>query len=329
MTPGRGCPLHYRYFPSDLAHAPELAADTLYVIGGLYGNLPALDQIAVLAAYEPRPPLLVFNGDFNWFNIDRAGFEALNRRVLDHAALRGNVETELAGDDTAAGCGCGYPDFVADAEVERSNRILEQLRATARAFPDLRSQLGALPVHLVAAVGELRIAIVHGDCESLAGWGLSQQVIQHAEARARAAGWFAQARVRVIASSHSCLPVATDFETSAGLCAVFNNGAAGMPNFRGTGYGVLTRIATRPAAHVETLYATRIADIWIEAIPIHYDQRRWLDAFRANWPPGSPAHASYYHRITQGPAFDMRQAARLTVSGHPEQRPTAGITGRT
>jgi len=73
MTPGRGCPLHYRYSPSDLACAPELAAETLYVIGGLYGNLPALDQIAAVAADEPRPPLLVFNGDFNWFNIDRGG----------------------------------------------------------------------------------------------------------------------------------------------------------------------------------------------------------------------------------------------------------------
>ena len=35
---------------------------------------------------------------------------------------------------SAAGCGCGYPDSVGDAEVARSNAILAQLRETARGF---------------------------------------------------------------------------------------------------------------------------------------------------------------------------------------------------
>ena len=34
-------------------------------------------------------------------------FEAINRRVLEHPALRGNVETELASPADDAGCGCG------------------------------------------------------------------------------------------------------------------------------------------------------------------------------------------------------------------------------
>ena len=38
MEPGRSCPLHYRYAPQSLRRPPEIAADTLYVIGGLYGN---------------------------------------------------------------------------------------------------------------------------------------------------------------------------------------------------------------------------------------------------------------------------------------------------
>ncbi len=80
---------------------PDLSAETLYVIGGLYGNLPALDAVHELAANEPGGATLVFNGDFNWFNIDAAGFSAINEQVLKHTALRGNVETELAG----GGCG--------------------------------------------------------------------------------------------------------------------------------------------------------------------------------------------------------------------------------
>jgi len=91
--PGRSCPLSYRYSPAVFNRAAELHADTVYVIGGLYGNLPALETIFALAAHEPVAPSLVFNGDFNWFNCDAAGFEAINRQVLRHIALRGNVET--------------------------------------------------------------------------------------------------------------------------------------------------------------------------------------------------------------------------------------------
>lgn len=52
-SPGRSCPLHYRYHPSALAEIPEQSADTLYVVGGLYGNQPALAALTLLAAQEP------------------------------------------------------------------------------------------------------------------------------------------------------------------------------------------------------------------------------------------------------------------------------------
>ncbi len=314
MHPGRTCPLHYRYRPSDLARAPDLAADTLYVVGGLYGNRPALEALLAMAAEETGTVALVFNGDFNWFNVDAAGFQAVNREVLKHAALRGNVETEIAGDDTAAGCGCGYPEWVDDAEVERSNRIIERLRAAALRFPDIRAQLGALPMHLVAEVGGVRTAIVHGDAESLAGWDFSQEALAGAAHRRRIATQFSASRTRIIASSHTCLPVALDFDMPQGRCALINNGAAGMPNFKSTHYGVITRIATRRAKHVVPLYGTRFEAIRIEALPLRYDQARWQREFLANWPEGSPAHASYYRRITAGPAYDMAKAVRLSAS---------------
>ena len=323
MTPGRSCPLHYHYSPDDLARDITHPTECLYVVGGLYGNLPALDAILDLALRETQPATIVFNGDFHWFDLDAAGFESINSRVLAHTALRGNVETELAHDDETAGCGCGYPEFVSDAEVKRSNRIMARLRDTARPFPVLRKRLAALPMHATAQVGNTRIAIVHGDCEGLAGWGLSREALAEEQQRTRVIQWFALANVSIIASSHSCLPVLMDFATGEDAGAVINNGAAGMPNFAGTHYGVITRVGLQPSPH-QTVYGMQMNDVHIDALPVHYDHNRWLTAFLANWPPLSPAHTSYHHRITRGPAYQIGEAVRLTASHARTPRRSAG-----
>lgn len=78
---GRVCPTRYRYGAAAIAAAPEQNAETLHVIGGLYGNLPALDAIEAMAEAEPGPVALCFNGDFNWFNVDDAGFRAINQHI--------------------------------------------------------------------------------------------------------------------------------------------------------------------------------------------------------------------------------------------------------
>jgi len=301
-APGRICPLHYRYAPQDLTGDVPLCADTLYVAGGLYGNPCALDALLELAAGEPGTVKLIFNGDFNWFNIDAADFTAVNTAVLKHTALRGNVETEIAGDDETAGCGCAYPETVTGDEVARSNNILLRLRSTARRFPVLRRRIGALPMHGAAEVGGLRVAIVHGDADSLAGWGFAQDALNDAGRCARIATGFAAASARVFASSHTCLPVALDFATPSGTCALVNNGAAGMPNFSGTRHGVITRIAVTPARG-NRLYGLRIGDVHVDAVALHYDHARWRTAFLANWPADSPGYASYYRRIVDGPAY--------------------------
>jgi hypothetical protein len=314
MQPGRSCPLHYRYQASELAGDTPIAADTLYVIGGLYGNLPALAALMALADLEHAPPTLVFNGDFNWFDIDPAGFEAVNSEVLRHAALRGNVETELAGDEAAAGCGCGYPDWVGDAEVERSNQIMQMLRHTARLFPAIRSRLAALPMHLAAEVGGVRIAIVHGDARSLAGWDYAHELLADPAHCRRIAGDFDAAAARIIASSHTCRPAIREFATANGRAVLINNGAAGMPNFTQTRHGVITRISTQPAAGRDALYGARIDHVHVDALPLRYDHVRWLKQFSANWPEGSAAHTSYFRRITSGPPYDIAKAAQLGVS---------------
>jgi hypothetical protein len=309
MQPGRSCPLSYRYAPAALARAPELVAETLYVAGGLYGNQQALDWIGARVAREPGNVALVFNGDFNWFNVDAPRFHEINDVVLRHTALRGNVETEIASDDPAAGCGCGYPDFVGDAEVERSNRISERLRETSRAFPALRARLGALPMHRVAVVGGMRIAIVHGDGESLAGWGFSQEALREPSQRSTAAAWFGAARVRLFASSHTCLPVMQSFHTPQGRCLLANNGAAGMPNFSGIRRGLITRISRTAAP--DALYGTEIDEVRVEALFVPYDHASFERDFLASWSAGSPAHASYYRRIVDGPAYRPDDALRL------------------
>ena len=50
LTPGRSCPPHYGYSPRVFARAADLQADTLYVVGGLYGNALALDVMLELTA---------------------------------------------------------------------------------------------------------------------------------------------------------------------------------------------------------------------------------------------------------------------------------------
>ncbi|MFL6936766.1 MAG: hypothetical protein ACJ8EJ_19170, partial [Xanthobacteraceae bacterium] len=94
--PGRVCPVGYRYDPSELDREPEIAADVLYVVGGLYGNAPALDTVERLVQAERGPVTLVFNGDFHWFDAEPAWFGEIERRVARHMATRGNVETEIA-----------------------------------------------------------------------------------------------------------------------------------------------------------------------------------------------------------------------------------------
>ncbi len=321
-SPGRMCPLHYRYTPAALAEAPDIDAHTLYVAGGLYGNPYALDALERLAGAERGRVALAFNGDFNWCNVSLAGFEAVNRRVLAHHASRGNVETELAAEPlpgaSDAGCGCAYPDEVSDADVARSNAMLARLRGTARGAPDLRARLGALPMFLAARVGGLRVGIVHGDAQSLAGWDFAHDRLADDAAGLRIADWFAQAQVGLFASSHTCLPALREVRNGQAGGWVINNGAAGMPNFAGTRYGVVTRVSLTPAGGVAgaaRLYGTRIGDVHVDALRLDYDHAAWLSCFLADWPAGSDAHVSYFRRICEGPAFRPDQALAAVHAG--------------
>ncbi len=303
--PGRSCPVDYRYGAGALSTPATLCTDSLWIAGGLYGNGLALRRLQEMFAADRGEAALVFNGDFHWFDVAEESFAEIERGVALHAATRGNVETEISQARAGAGCGCAYPDWVDDADVARSNHIIERLKETARRVPGTAARLAALPMYRIAQVGGQRIAIVHGDAESLAGWSFSQEVLATPAGRDAAAAAFRTARVKVFASSHTCLPVLQEF---AGAGVIVNNGAAGMPNFAATAYGLATRIALTP--HANALYRTRLGPLHVEAVPIDYDAAAWHAAFRAQWPEGSDAHVSYWRRIVHGPRYGLDLAQR-------------------
>ena len=280
----------------------------------MYGNLFALDAVEALAAREEITPRLVFNGDFHWFDVNPGVFSEIHQRVLEHTAMRGNVETELAVDDSPAGCGCAYPEHVGDDEVARSNQIMVSLRATAkRALGAARESLIGLPMHLLAQVGEARIGIVHGDATSLAGWDFSRERLDEPSRRAINEQLFRKTEVTLFASSHTCLPTLRRFRMNGKECGVINNGAAGMPNFSGTRFGAVSRIALTPAPAClpvlhERTFQLDGEHLHVAAVALEYDHPAWLEQFMADWPEASSARASYLHRIENGPAYTQAQA---------------------
>lgn len=321
-TPGRHCPLHYRTDPAALAGRTDVVAETVYVIGGMYGNTAALDAVLRLAAAEAeqgRPaPTLVFNGDFNWFNVDDQTFDRINTEVLRHLALQGNVEAELGSPEGEAGCGCAYPEWVDDATVARSNAIMQRLQGAATRTPGHAEAVSRLPRQMVADVGGVRTGIIHGDPESLAGWGLAvENMPAPGETPAVIADWFRRAQVDVFACSHTCLPFIQRFPVDGRARMVINNGSAGMPNFRGDRRGVVTRIGSTPCPEENRLYGAELNGVFCDAMAVPWASEAWDAWFRRTWPSGSPAAASYADRLQHGPMHGFRDAWRIDSGDVP------------
>ena len=311
--PGRICPVAYRYSPRVFQRRPELTAETIYVVGGLYGNVEALEELHSMAAAETGPVAIVFNGDYHWFDVRVDDFLAIEAGVRGHWRLRGNVETEIAHDDGEAGCGCAYPVDVSDADVSRSNEIVARLRQTAIASGIDRRALAMLPMHLVASVGETRVGIVHGDATSLAGWGFAHDRLDSPSHRRWIESVFRDAGVDIFASTHTCLPAFRHYMHAHGDGLIANNGAAGMPNFVDKRCGVVTRISRTASRHA--LFGLDLKGTHVEALRLRFDPRRWIERFEAAWPAGSAAHESYFRRISEGPRYTLAQAEprRITI----------------
>lgn len=296
MTPGRSCPLDYQLPANAFCVEPAFECDTLYVVGGLYGNEQALAALHKRLLREPLAKV-VFNGDAHWFDAEPGLFSRIEQQLTPHLLLRGNVETELGRPDSGEhGCGCAYPDDVPEQAVAWSNAIHQRLTAAVRQLPGMPEQLAARPATALVSVGGQRVAISHGDEQSLAGWQCDRQALRSAERQQEIGRWCEQQQISVLATSHTCSPAALASEH----WAVVNNGAAGMPNFNNGQYGLITRIATQPS--LAALYRAQVGNLYIEALPLTYDQTAFVDEFDRNWPAESPAALSYRDRIIQGTA---------------------------
>ena len=302
MTEGRSCPLAYRYSAGALCQEPRsVSEDVLYIIGGLYGNPWALDEIEQMALAEERQGhrvRLVFNGDFNWFNVSDSLFRNINNRVLDHTVSLGNVDYELAQPSAGAGCGCAYPDSVDQGVVERSNRIMERLQGVAAEHPDIQRRLSQLPRYWCLIFGGLKVLVVHGDLESLAGWGLAHEAFAEGNDN-KLSEWFIASEADVIASTHTCLPVLWSGLVGERSRVVVNNGSAGMGNLQSDPRGLITRIGfsspvTEPVAGIQR------QGLHVSLLPVSFSLEAWLPEFDRLWPSGSPAAVSYRNRILNG-----------------------------
>lgn len=326
---GAICSPQHRYAPSSLRQSPVTQAHTAYVIGGLYGNVFALREILRMQRAEAstgRTVTLIFNGDHNWFDIDAASFQEVNTTVLGHVAISGNVECAIVAPENV-GCGCDYPSYVNSEVVNWSNEITTQLRLTANNFPDIVRQLGQLPMSRILAVGEQRIAVVHGDAESLSGWSFAAECLSPVAASCSGDAppgqltpqheidaFFRAADVLAFASSHTCLPHARDFSVDGSQRLIINNGAAGMANFAGTTHGVITRISVEATPPSGSLYGAMIGGVRFDALPVHFDAPAWIDHFSRVWPEGTSAHRSYFDRIQHGPNYALSQAVSGSVA---------------
>lgn len=306
ITEGRSCPLAYRYRPEDLCAAPETPdADVLYVIGGLYGNPYALDEIERMAREEERQGLsvvLVFNGDFNWFNASDSRFRDINERVLKHTASLGNVDYELANPNDGAGCGCAYPDFVDQGVVDRSNSVIERLQNVARRHPDIQDRLNALPRYRCLLFGGLKVLVLHGDPESLAGWGLAYEAFANGN-ESELEDWFTRSGADVIACTHTCLPLLWSGELGGAQRIVVNNGSAGMGNLQSDARGLITRIAHGNADDLSVAgirQNTNHSEVSVSLQPVAFDLTAWMQEFDSLWPAGSAASESYRARLLTG-----------------------------
>jgi predicted phosphodiesterase len=325
-SPGRSCPVSYRYRPEELAGPACASVATLFVVGGLYGNTSALQAILDRVDSEAEPAAIIFNGDFHYLDRSRESFELISKTVDRHYATLGNIEAELVSDASEAGCGCGYPEYVADEVVARSNEIMAALRQTASRIPASVTSLSRLPHHRTFDIDGVRVGVIHGDPTNLAGWALAVEALEPGDEEVRrrvgwtgvstserdVADWFERMNVRVLASTHTGLPYAQDYDVGDERCLVFNNGAAGLPALREGPYGTITRISSHPETPSDSLYGAWNG-LRCDALPVVYDIDQWLARFEESWSEGSAAYESYYRQFCEGADFSISQAARGTI----------------
>lgn len=296
---GRVCPVDYRIPSNAFAGAPQRSCDVLYVVGGLYGNPFALDAVKKMVAAEAGDVLTVLNGDMHWFDKTADNFAALEQAVADAGPgflpLVGNVEAELRRQvDVGVGCGCAYPECTSDEAVSRSNRIHRMLSAAIEERPELKELLQGRPAVLTVEVAGRKVGVSHGDEKLIGGWGCSRESLQDVLRQDELDRFMADNDLDVFTTTHTCAPAALTLARGSFI----NNGAAGLPNFRGQRYGLAVRIAR--TSHPDALFGCERDGLWVQAVPVRCDHDAYLAWFDDLWDECSPAAVSYRDRIVNG-----------------------------
>ena len=312
---GRVCPTDYHIDDQAFSGDSEYSCDVLYAVGGLYGNpfaLRAVDRVvederARAAEESGQAPevRVVFNGDMHWFDKTAENFETLEKNAAKYTLLIGNVEAELRRDDPiGVGCGCAYPACVDDETVARSNKIHSMLFDALADRPDLKALMRDRPSTTTVDVAGRKVGITHGDEHMVGGWNCSREELSGPERQKELDAFLADNGLDVLTTTHTCAAAAIALEHGS----IINNGAAGLPNFAGQDFGLVVRIAETP--HPDALFGAKQGGLFVEAVPVRYDQAAYVEWFDTLWPAGTPAEISYRKRLVDGPA-DKVEAALL------------------
>lgn len=313
-NPGRFCPTDYSIDSRTWQQDAQIKCDVLYVVGGLYGNPFALAALNKLASAENpnKKTVVIFNGDAHWFDKTAENFEIIENGIngtspksaknATYIPLVGNVEAELRRVNTiGAGCGCAYPPCVSDESVARSNAIHEMMFEALLERPELKERLVNRAATAKVSVAGINVGITHGDEKLIGGWECSREEMRTKARQEELNNFLITNNIDVFATTHTCATAAIRLQNGY----VINNGAAGLPNFKGNNYGLCVRVscANNPSPSTlasQVIFDTRIKDAVVQAVSLPWNTDEYLNWFDALWEAGSPAEISYRGRIKSG-----------------------------
>lgn len=286
----------YAIAPEEWDKEPFATCDTLYSVGGLYGNVEAMKTVVKMLEDEEGEVCVALNGDYHWFDGTLESFEEIEELVAPFVPMNGNVEFELSRVEACGvGCGCSYPTTMSDAFVGRSNAIYGRMKAAIAQRDGLAASLQGRPAWGIVRVGDALVGLTHGDEKSVSGWGCSVDNLHKPERIEELEGFFAERSIDVLSTTHTCAAAAVKMENGV----VINNGSAGLPEYKGLLYGLINRISKTP--HPDAIYRTMVKGVYVEAVPVRYDHDAFIAWFDSIWEEDSPAAQSYRPRAVAGP----------------------------
>ena len=188
------------------------------VCGGAYGNLQALEALALLQARLAIPDShVIHTGDAVAYCADT---EAATQFIAGRGwhAIRGNVEDQIAAG--AADCGCGFDEGTA-CDVASA---VWYTHAVATLSPASKAWMTSLPGHLTFHLGHTAVRVVHGSVRQ------TNRFMWSSLAGAEFAAELDAASAGLVIAGHTGIP----FTRMIGDRCWHNSGALGMPANDGT-----------------------------------------------------------------------------------------------